>query len=228
MIIDSHTHIGAGENFSDTYQVDQSVDLLLQQMDESDIAMSVVMPVTYRDYGVGHREVREAVVAHPKKLIGYARANVNDEERSVAEVRRCLEEWSFRGLLSEFGRPLLVHTPPEAQSIDGFAALARAYPGVPVVLGHMGGFTSFWPGFVKLCAVEAMQIDNLYLDTARVFDHTWIRMAVEICGPEKVLFGSDACAAHPAVTVKQIELCRFSDRERALILGGNIKRMLGL
>jgi predicted TIM-barrel fold metal-dependent hydrolase len=246
MIIDSHTHIGAGEHFSDTYQVDQSLELLLQQMAESGIAMSVVMPVTYRDYEIGHREVRDAVVAHPDKLIGYARANMNDEKRALAQVRRCFEEWSFRGvkvhpwqgdgwptrglmeLLGEFGRPLLVHTRAEAQSIDGFAALARAYPRVPVILGHMGGFTSFWPGYVKLCAVEARQTDNLYLDTARVFDHTWIRMAVEICGPEKVLFGSDACAAHPAVTLKQIELCHFSDSESALILSENAKRLLGL
>jgi predicted TIM-barrel fold metal-dependent hydrolase len=246
MIIDSHTHIGAGEDFSDTYQVNQSLELLLQQMAESEITMSVVMPVTYRDYETGHREVRDAVVAHPGKLIGYARANLADEKRALAEVRRCFEEWDFRGvkvhpwqgdgwptrglmeLLGEFNRPLLVHTRAEAQSIDGFAALARAYPAVPVILGHMGGFGSFWPGYVKLCALEARQMDNLYLDTARVFDHTWIRMAVEICGPEKVLFGSDACAAHPAVPLKQIDLCHFSDSERALILSGNAKRLLAV
>jgi predicted TIM-barrel fold metal-dependent hydrolase len=246
MIIDSHTHVGRGEDFSDTYQVEQSLDLLLQQMAECGIDRSCVMPVTYRDYEGGHREVREAVVAHPDKFTGYARANLNDEGKSLAQVRRCFEEWDFRGvkvhpwqgdgfptrglmeLLAEYERPLLVHTQADVQSIDGFVTLARAYPRVPVILGHMGGFGTFWPGYVKLCAVEAKQIDNLCLDTARVFDHTWIRMAVDICGPEKVLFGTDACAAHPAITLKQIELCAFSDSERELITGGNAERLLKL
>jgi predicted TIM-barrel fold metal-dependent hydrolase len=246
MIIDSHTHIGRGEDFSNTYQVEQSLELLLQQMADCGIDRSCVMPVTYRDYEGGHSEIRDAVAAHPDKLIGYARANLSDEDRTLAQVRDCLEKWGFRGvkvhpwqgdgfptrrlmeLLTGYARPLLVHTRPEAQSMDGFAALARAYPRVPLMLGHMGGFTAFWPGYVKLCAVEARQIDNLYLDTARVFDHAWIKMAVDICGPEKVLFGTDACAAHPAITLKQIELCAFSDSERGLILGGNAQRLLGI
>ena len=205
-----------------------------------------VMPVTYRDYEEGHREIREAVAAHPDRLIGYARVNLNDEENALRQLRQCFEEWAFLGvkvhpwqgdgfptrglmeLLGEHQLPLLVHTRAEAQAIEGFVSLARTYPRVPVILGHMAGFSVFWPGYVKLCAVEAKQIDNLFLDTARVFDHTWIRMAVDICGPEKVLFGTDACAAHPAITLKQIELCRFTDSERDLILGGNISGLLNL
>jgi len=131
-------------------------------------------------------------------------------------------------LMSDHGRPLLLHTSPDIETIDAISHLARAYPKVPVICGHMGGFSTFWPGCVKLCAVEAKQVPNLYLDTAFVFLHRWIGMAVEICGAEKVLLGSDGPVGHPAIALKQIELCHFSDSERALILSENAKKLLQL
>jgi predicted TIM-barrel fold metal-dependent hydrolase len=61
-----------------------------------------------------------------------------------------------------------------------------------------------------------------------VFLHQWIKIAVEICGPEKILFASDGPIAHPAIVLKQIELCHLSDSERKLILGENARKLLGL
>ncbi len=246
MIIDTHAHIGRGEQLHDTYQVDQSVDLLLEQMAEAGVDKTCIMPVTYQDYEFAIEEIREAVAAHPDKLIGYARVNLNDEERAFAQLRRAFEDYDFRGvkihtglgdgfptrrlmeMLSEYQRPLLLHTTTEMEYIDGVCHMARTYPKVPVILGHGGGFAVHHPGFVKLCALEAKQIPNLYLDTAFVLLHQWIAIAVEICGPEKVLFGTDAPVAHPALTLKQIELCHFSDSERELILSGNAQKLLGL
>ena len=246
MIIDTHAHIGRGEKLDDTYQVDQSVDLLLEQMAEAGVDKTCIMPVAYADYEFAIEEIREAVAAHPEKLIGYARVNLNDEERAFAQLRRAFEDYGFRGvkihtglgdgfptrrfleLMSEYGKPLLLHTRAEAEYIDSLTHIARTYPKVPVILGHGGGFATYSPGFVKLCALEAKEIPNLYLDTAFVLLHQWIAMAVEICGPEKVLFGTDAPGMHPAITLKQIELCHFSDSERALILGGNARKLLGL
>jgi hypothetical protein len=246
MIIDTHVHIGRGEKLEDTYQIDQSPATVLEQMAECGIDKSCLMAVYYEDYAPGNEEVRAAVAAHPDKLIGYVRANLHDEPKALAQVRTCFDEYDFRGikihpwqgdgfptrglmdLLGEYGRPLLLHTKPDLEAIDAIAHLARTHPRVPVIAGHMGGFSAFWPGFVKLCALEAKQIDNLYLDTAFVFLHHWIRLAVDICGPEKVLLASDGPLAHPGIAMKQIELCRFTDSENAAILGGNAAKLLGL
>jgi len=246
MVIDTHVHIGRGERLSDTYQVDCSTGAILQAMDEAGVDKSCVMPVAYADYEGALQEVRAAVAAHPDRLIGYARVNLNHEDRAVRQLRRAFDEYGFRGVkihhglgdgfptrrfmevMSDYQRPLLLHTTPDVGTIDAITHLARSYPKVPVICGHMGGFGAFNPGYVKLCAVEAKQIPNLYLDTAFVFLHHWIALAVEICGPENVLFASDGPIAHPAIALKQIELCHFSDSERALILGGNAKKLLAL
>jgi predicted TIM-barrel fold metal-dependent hydrolase len=191
------------------------------------------MAVYYEDYAPGNEEVRAAVAAHPDKLIGYVRANLHDEPKALGQVRTCFDEYGFRGLkihpwqgdgfptrglmdlLGEYGRPLLLHTKPDLEAIDAIAHLARSHPKVPVIAGHMGGFSAFWPGFVKLCAVEAKQIDNLYLDTAFVFLHHWIRLAVDICGPEKVLFASDGPprpSRHRHEANRAVPLHRFGER----------------
>jgi hypothetical protein len=246
MIIDTHFHIGKGEQLGDPYQVDKPYRLAVEQMAEAGVDKTCVMPVAYRDYEGALEEIREAVAAHPDKLIGYARVNLADEERALRQLRRSFEEYGFRGCkistggdgfptrrfmdaMSEYQRPLLLHTYADLQFIEAAGQLARGYPKVPIILGHMGGFASgFWPGYVKLCAVEAQQVDNVYLDTALVFLHGWIEVAAEICGAEKIVFGSDGPVAHPAVALKQIELCGFSDQERNMILGGTARRLLGL
>jgi predicted TIM-barrel fold metal-dependent hydrolase len=220
--------------------------VLLGQMEAGGVEATCVMGVAAEDYAENNREIHEAALAHPGKIIGFARANLHDEKKALAEVRRCFEEYGFRGMklhatmgdgfatrklmefLGEYGWPLLLHTPPDTEVIDAQAHLARAYPKTPVILGHMGAFTAFWPGHAKLCAVEAKQVPNLYLDTAFVFMHQWVKMVVEICGPEKVLFASDAPAAHPAVIRRMIEVAGLSDSEQALILGGNARRLLRL
>lgn len=246
MIIDFHTHLGRGERLSDTYQVDQTAEDLLAGMEEAGVDASCVMGVAAEDYAANNREIYEAAQANPGKIIGFARANLHDEPKALGEIRRCLEEYGFRGvkihatmgdgfptralmeLLSEYECPLLLHTQPKDEVIDAQAQLAQAYPKVPVVMGHMGAYGASWPGFAKLCAVEAKQLPNLYLDTAFVFMHRWIKRAAEICGAEKILFASDGPVVHPAVVRKAVEVAGFTEPELALILGGNAARLLKL
>jgi predicted TIM-barrel fold metal-dependent hydrolase len=244
MIIDTHFHIGRGEMLHDSYQVDCTLDRVLSAIDESGVDRVCIMPVSYADYAHALEEVREAVAAHPGKLIGFARVNLK-AEGAIAQLRRGFEEYGFRGaklhssfdgfptrefmeVMTEFERPLLLHAPGDIQVADAITTLARAYPSVPVICGHMGGLGLYFPTFVKYYAAEAKHIPNLYLDTGLVMLHHWIRMAVDICGPEKVLFGSDGPAGNPAVHLKMIEMCHFSESENAMILGENARRLLRL
>ncbi len=79
---------------------------------------------------------------------------------------------------------------------------------------------------MKACALGAKEIENIYLDTAFLTWYQWVKIAVDICGPEKVLLGSDSPAFHPALALKVIDLCHFSEAERAMVVGGNAGRLV--
>jgi predicted TIM-barrel fold metal-dependent hydrolase len=80
--------------------------------------------------------------------------------------------------------------------------------------------------FISLCRRH----HNVWLDTS--YSHVpWkIRDAVRYCGAEKVIFGSDGGAGYyPAsLELAKINAYDFTPEERRLILGENIRALLGL
>ncbi len=197
LVIDTHVHLGRGEQLWDTYQVDCDADTVLSTMKEAGVDKTCIMPVAYRDYENAIEEVRAAAAAHPQELVPFARVNLQDEDRALRQLRRCFDEYRFKGakihpnvdgfptrsimdLLSDHEVPLLLHAPADPGIADAIAHLARAYPKVPVICGHMGGFGASFPPFVKYYALEARRIANLYLDTAFVLLHQWIAEAEDL------------------------------------------------
>ena len=53
-----------------------------------------------------------------------------------------------------------------------------------------------------------------------------IRRAVATIGAERVLFGSDGPGCVPALEIEKVRLVGLSPEDEALVLGGNIKRIL--
>ena len=105
--------------------------------------------------------------------------------------------------------------------------LLRAYPDVKIIIDHLGSPTNYHHQIQAIYLAE--KYDNVYLDTSvgsDIFEN--LQLAVKRAGPEKILFGSDAPVYHPAVELKKIELLDISEKERALILGDNIKKILKL
>jgi hypothetical protein len=56
----------------------------------------------------------------------------------------------------------------------------------------------------------------------------YLVQAVRRAGPQKLLFGSDGPWLHPALELYKIRLLGLPARDEALILGGNVARLLGL
>ncbi len=92
------------------------------------------------------------------------------------------------------------------------------------MLAHLGDS----PEEIKSRVDLTSRFPNLYLDTAFVFMHRWVKMAVDICGPEKILFGTDAPVVHPAIIRTMIEMTGLTKNEQSLLLGGNAQRLLRL
>ena len=94
----------------------------------------------------------------------------------------------------EAGAPVAVHSSPGLADPERTAALARRFPGVPVLLYR----TYLGPDEGRLrAAYHAQDVPNLYLETS------WCRSSVveqliELVGADRVLFGSDAATDGPA------------------------------
>jgi predicted TIM-barrel fold metal-dependent hydrolase len=116
------------------------------------------------------------------------------------------------------------------------AAVASAYPTVPVIIPHFGA------GFFRAALMAASQSRNVYLDTSS--SNSWmkyypgltldtvVRQTIHAIGPERLLFGTDSSyfpRGWQRGIFDQQEAAlggtAISDEERSLVLGGNFDRL---
>ncbi|MCD7990365.1 MAG: amidohydrolase family protein [Clostridia bacterium] len=119
--------------------------------------------------------------------------------------------------------PLWVHTfhPVTRSGLDILMALCLRHPCVPVIFGHLGG--SYWMDVIAF----TRQHPNAYLDLSAVFSSMAAKIAVHEL-PERCLFSSDAPYGSPWLSRQMVELVSECTETAALVLGGNIARLLDL
>ena len=234
MIIDSHCHLGWGLRKRVT------VDELLRNMDEAQVERAVIctvdefIAVRNRE---GNSEVLAAVRSHPDRFWGLSAVNPWFGDGAVQELCRCLDAGliglklnsHLQGfvLCDPLVHPLLevcqdrrvpvyahTGTPITAEPFQ-LAELARTFPGVPMVLGHMG-FTDYWYDVVP----AALQSDNVYLDTSLI-DIMNIADALERVGPERILFGSDFPESDLMLEIDKMTMIDMGDEQRRQIMADN-------
>ena len=104
----------------------------------------------------------------------------------------------------------------------------KAYPSNRIILAHWGGGLLFY----ALMKKEVRQtLKNVWFDTAAspfLYSPGMYRIAGEIIGFEKILFGSDYPLLSPARYVKEIASNGLSADQQELVLGLNAERLLTL
>jgi uncharacterized protein len=141
---------------------------------------------------------------------------------------------AIAGCLRERGLLLLVHaSEPVGHAYPGKGrfypvdclALAEAYPGLKIVLAHMGGGLFLYESMPEVRkALADVCYDTAavpYLYRAEVYD-----AAVSIAGPEKFIFGSDFPLLVPARYHEG--LARLAPPVRQAFEGDNARRVFGL
>ncbi len=108
---------------------------------------------------------------------------------------------------------------------SALADVARTYPGMRMILAHMGGFR-LWDD------VERHIIGlPVYLDTSYSLGHMPPERFIELVrahGTDRVLFGTDAPWANQALEVAAVRGLGLPDEDLALIMWRNAERLLGL
>ena len=240
-IVDAHCHVGIGHEYR------QSADELLREMDRWGVESAVICPVD-RCIAVDNREgndlMQRTVHAHPDRFHAFATANPWYGARAVAELRRALGQGArgiklhppLQGFLlcddlvypvvelaEEMAVPVFFHTgtPANAQPMQ-LAELALRYPRVAFIMGHMGS-TDFKGDAVP----AALMAPNIYLDCSWLLP-VWLTRAVALVGAERVVFSSDSPLSELSIEMGCRAAAELSDEERALVMGANILRLLGV
>lgn len=190
--------------------------------------------------------VLRAMREFPGRFVGYCFV-IPGYRESLDEIERCLDTgMSGIKLYNQYkysepvldpiaekaikhGIPILGHAghicdqptrlrQPRCSDASDFVALARRYPEVMLIEGHISGGGDWeW-------SIRALRgCPNVYLDTSGSgIDDRTIEMCVELLGPERILFATDMSME---AGVGKILAADISDEAREMIWWKNIDRI---
>jgi predicted TIM-barrel fold metal-dependent hydrolase len=252
MMIDADVHISPFDEYGSI-----TIEELLRRMDRSNVekALTWLQPPYFRDVSDGNRYVYQATRDHPDRILGFGWTDPHfGVPAAIEEAQRCIEVYGFYGVklngaqnsfyidseelsfpvieaIARLKTILAFHIGTDAYEATHpfrLAKIARRYPEVPILMVHMGGVA-----FHDLsdAAIEvAQECPNITLIGSGVRAVNILK-AVKKLGPERICFGSDTPFAlmHVEIAMYHALLAEeVSTSEKALIMGGNIKRLFGL
>ncbi len=241
MIIDQHNHVWEGESTGGFLDEGMSVKRILKEMDVAGVDMCGVCTVAQ---AIDNDYVVKAQREHPDRLFGYCM--VNPREKNAADTLRKYLDLGLVGLklhprlhgyqlgdhdlldpvmkvCSEYKVPMFSHGGSEENDHPFyFEELARTFPDVTIILGHMCALN---------CCDDAIMVaarnKNVYLDTstAELFS---LKAAIKKVGPEKILMSTDWPGNDFRMELLKVEIAANGDeRIRNLISGENYARISG-
>jgi predicted TIM-barrel fold metal-dependent hydrolase len=239
MIVDCHCHAGTGDILTAPWNTTAPLKAYLRRARAAGIDRTVVFAPFHSDYAIANAEVARIVSRSHGRLVGFAFVHpTRDAGRIDQMVRRAVRQWGFRGIkvhgfdamptreVCEVARslrlPVLVDVFGRAEAVEMFAT---QYPDVPFIIPHLGSFADDWRVHVRVID-QIARLPNVYADTSGVKRFDYVVEAVRRGGARKVLFGSDGPWLHPGLELHKIRLLDLSPQDEALVLGGNILRLL--
>ena len=242
-ITDAHAHLGPYRNF---YIPENDAAGLVGVMDRCGVdrtCLSAHLAIG-PDWIRGNRLTAEAVAAYPDRL-----ASPHEPDRIRAELTYLFDNLGFRAIklhpdlasypiggdgyrpawefAAERGCFVLVHTFHGSRFCDPpvFGPLAERYPQVPIMLVHSGSQPAAFPGAIAVAQAHP----NVYLDLSGSFiTGWWITRLVRAVGADRVIFSSDIPFIDLRYGLGRVLFADLAPAEKALVLGGNIRRLLRL
>ena len=161
--------------------------------------------------------VREAITGLGCRMIKVMPALYNAPPMSAA-VR------ALADLARELGVPMNIHSTGNNGDPLEIGALAHRYPDVPIIMDHMG-----YRNDGRAAIIAAQDNPNIYLGTTiAAYEPGFVATGIREVGAERVIFGSNAAACYPDLAVESLKRANFGAEVEALILGGNLARLLNI
>ena len=229
---------------------DGTVSGLIAVMDRAGVDVSVVQPVATKPTQVmrinewSSSVSRERIVAfgamHPDlddptselarmHSLGLRGFKMHSEYQGFAPDEPRLDPiWSAAadlGLIAFFHAGADIAFPTVRGTPEAFGRLLDRWPGLTVVLAHMGGYEC-WPGVAERIAGRDVWLDTSYT-LGHLSDEEFVSL-VRTHGSDRVLFGSDGPWTDPAGEIRHLRRLGFTKAEIDGILGGNAERLLAV
>ncbi len=236
VVIDAHCHAGTGQAMTAPWDTRASLDITLRHMEEAGIDRTVLFPINNTDFEKPNQEIADICRKYPGKLIGFAKHDPKTEAGRIAKMLRYeVETLGLKGLklhrlptrevleaVAELRIPVLYHP----DRVSDFHMLATEYPQTPFIIAHLGSFASHdWTE--HLAAIDiARRYPNVYLDTSSVVFFKYLEIAARELGGSKLIFGTDGPELDSRVELYKVRLLKLPPAEEAMVLGGNITRLL--
>jgi uncharacterized protein len=239
-ITDLHCHVGR----VDFTIPAPSADDLVAAMDRVGVARAVCSHVRclFDQPERGNDAVRDAMAAHPGRILGYVILLPRSADWVRAEAERCVAA-GFAGiklhnsngfpytepayepalaLANERRMPVLLHTWGEPECFAQVRTLATKFPQAVFLLGHAGAANE--PEYVKI----ANEFENVYLDLC--FSQGPRGLAARLvagAGADKVVWGSDATFLCLTQQIGKVLGAHLPDDIKLKLLSGNARHILG-
>ena len=234
-VYDCHGHIGT---MTPNHAIDNTLEEMVAEMDRFGVELCCVFGLegVFGDERYGNELVADAVRRYPDRFIGFTMVNPNHGE---AEMLRQLEEGLELGMQ---GVKLICSYhgyPTEGPLIDVACRFANAHR--QFILNHDWGSPA---QIERLCATypEACfftghsasnyaevtrKHPNLFICSCPFHVRGQVEQFVGMYGADRVLFGSDLTDLPIAWGLGPIMYARVSEEEKRLMLGGNLRRLVG-
>jgi hypothetical protein len=240
MIIDCHCHAGKGDGFSGPWDTDAPLGPYLRRAARAGITRTVIFPAFHSDYAAANRDVARIVSRCPSRFYGFAFVHAERDRGRIHEmVETAVSEYGFCGIkvhrhdaritrevceaAQRFSLPVLYDVGGEVEAAE---LLASQYPEVSFIIPHLGSFADDWRAQLALLS-HLERHPNIHADTSGVRRFDLLEEAVRRAGAHKILFGTDGPWLHPGVELAKVRALGLPSDEEALILGGNLLRLIG-
>lgn len=215
---------------------------MLARMDAAGIDMAMVCSLAQR---IEPDFIESLIAARPDRLFGFGQV-IPQADGALDEITRMAAVPGIKGLklhpslhgyhfadhglldpvfatCRDHGLAILVNALDDAfVSPLAIEEVSRGFPEVPVLIAHMG---AVW-NVPEACIVAARN-PQIYLETSATLLSD-VRVAYSRVGPEKIVMGTEYPANDFDMERLKIAKAIEDDADRALVEGGNIRRILDL
>ena len=236
-ICDAHVHLGKSGPWQPYINPTIYVDELIKLFDKYNIEQAIVFP----NPNVGDKYpemndyIADSVKKYPERLVGFGRVDPRRED-AVKELNRIKNRLRLTGLklhpfvecfrpdhpffnkffqkINELSLPTLFHSGDGFSSPGLILKIAKKYPKLPIILGHLRESTI---SALKEC-------ENVYVETSGTLPE-FIELSADI-DEDRILFGSDVPYYRYPAQIAIVEAAEVSQRAKRKIFRENFKGLI--